>query len=95
MILASARTQIAEYLSTLGGNYPKNLDQMIERSNKFNATRTDGAGPNPSRWVLFKREADSGSLEDYRYTSVRDYGLPMIRAITRAAATHRPPSVGF
>jgi hypothetical protein len=32
------------------------------------------------RWALFKREASSGGLEDYRYTSVRDYGLPLVRA---------------
>ena len=29
----------------------------------------DGAGPNPNRWTLFKREAESGGLDDYRYTS--------------------------
>jgi amidase len=53
---------------------------MIERANRLTATRADGARPNPSRWSLFKREAESGTLEDYRYTSVRDYGLPMVRA---------------
>jgi len=79
--------QIAQYLSTLGPSYPKTLDQMIERSNQFNATRPDGAGPNPSRWVLFKRESESGSLNDYRYTSVRDYGLPMVRAIVEGIMT--------
>jgi amidase len=72
--------QIKEYLSALAPKYPKSLDQMIQRANGFAATRTDGAGPNPSRWSLFKREADSGTLEDYRYTSVRDYGLPLVRA---------------
>src|SRR5712691_11642244 len=72
--------QIKEYLSTLGPKYPKSLDEMIERANGFTATRADGAGPNPSRWSLFKREAESGRLEDYRYTSVRDHGLPMVRA---------------
>ena len=36
---------------------------MIDRAEHFNATRADGAGPNPSRWTLFKREADSGSLD--------------------------------
>ena len=72
--------QIKQYLSTLGPKYPKSLDEMIERANHFNATRPDGARPNPSRWSLFKREADSGTLEDYQYTSVRDYGLPMVRA---------------
>jgi len=72
--------QIAEYLATIGPQYPKTLDQMIERANQFNGTRPDGARPNPSRWSLFKREAASGTLDDYRYTSVRDYGLPMVRA---------------
>jgi amidase len=73
--------QIAEYLATIGPSYPKTLDQMIERANRFNATRADGAGPNPSRWTLFKREAGSGKLDDYRYTSVHDYALPMVRSV--------------
>ena len=73
--------QIARYLATLGPGYPKNIDQMIERANRFNATRADGAGPNPSRWTLFKREAASGKLDDYRYVSVHDHALPMVRAV--------------
>ena len=72
--------QIKDYLATLGPKYPKSLDDMIERSNHFASTQADGARPNPSRWTLFKTEAGSGTLEDYRYTSVRDYGLPMVRA---------------
>ena len=72
--------QIAEYLSTIGPSYPKNIDQLIDRANRFTSMRPDGAGPNPSRWTLFKREAASGKLDDYRYTSVRDHGLPMVRA---------------
>jgi amidase len=52
---------------------------------------------------VFKREASSGSLDDYRYTSVRDYGLPLVRstveglfaaerldAIVYPTATRRP-----
>jgi amidase len=73
--------QIAEYLATIGPGYPKTLSQMIERANQFVGTRPDGAGPNPSRWTLFKREAESGTMEDYRYTSVRDHGLPLVRAV--------------
>jgi amidase len=73
--------QIAEYLSHIGPKYPKTLAEMIERANEFNATRADGAHPNPSRWSLFKRELDSGTMTDYRYTAIRDYGLPMVRAI--------------
>ena len=79
--------QIARYLATLGPSYPKNLNQMIERSSRFNATRGDDAGPNPSRWSLFKREAASGALDDYRYTSVRDHALPLVRAVVEGILT--------
>jgi len=79
--------QIAEYLKTTGPAYPKTLEAMIERANRFNAVRADGAAPNPGRWTLFKREAESGSLEDYRYTSIRDYGLPMVRAAVEGMLT--------
>jgi amidase len=72
--------QIADYLKTTGPGYPKTLEEMIERATTFNAMRPDGAAPNPGRWTLFKREAESGTLDDYRYTSVRDHGLPMVRA---------------
>jgi amidase len=48
---------------------------------KVDALRTDGASPNPGRWALMKREAGSGTVDDYRYTSVRDYALPMVRAV--------------
>ena len=73
--------QIAQYLATIGPGYPKNVDQLIERATRINAMRPDGAGPNPVRWGLLKREAGSGTLDDYRYTSVRDHALPMMRAI--------------
>ena len=72
--------QIAAYLSTLGPNYPKTIEELIARAEAFNATRPDGAGPNPSRWSLMKRELASGTLTDYRYTAVRDHGLPLVRA---------------
>lgn len=72
--------QIAEYLATTGPKYPKTLAQMIERAMEVRSTRPDGAGPNPSRWTLFKREAGSGTLTDYRYTAVRDHGLPLVRS---------------
>ena len=72
--------QIKDYLATIGPEYPKTIQDMIDQTNRFTAPRADGARPNPSRWTLFKREASSGILEDYRYTSVRDYGLPLVRA---------------
>jgi amidase len=82
--------QIADYLKTLGPSYPKTLEEMIARATTFNAVRADGAAPNPARWTLFKREAESGALDDYRYTSVHDHGLPMVRAAVEGmiAAQH-------
>jgi amidase len=72
--------QIAEYLATTGAKYPKTLAQLIEQATPFVAPRGDGARPNPSRWALFKREAESGTMDDPRYTSVRDHALPLVRA---------------
>jgi amidase len=73
--------QIADYLATLGPKYPKTLDQLIERAKQVNSLRDDGGGPNPTRWMLFTREAASGSIDDYRYKAVHDHGLAMTRAI--------------
>ena len=98
--------QIAEYLSGLGPKYPKTLAEMIDRANQFNALRADGAHPNPSRWSLFKREVESGTVADYRYKAVHDYALPMIRAVVEGmfaalqldaivypTASRRPPLI--
>jgi len=73
--------QIKQYLAATGPKYPKSIDEMIDRANSLPATRGDGAGPNPARWTLFKREAESGTLDDYTYTAVRDHGLPLVRSI--------------
>ncbi len=75
------KAQIAQYLTTLGPQYPKNIDQLIARTNEFNGLRQDGAGPNPNRWTMMRREAASDGLDDYRYTFVRDHALPMVRAL--------------
>jgi amidase len=79
--------QIKDYLATIGPDFPKTIEDMIDRANRFTGPRDDGAGPNPVRWTLFKREASSGSLEDYRYTSVRDHGLPLVRAAVEGLFT--------
>jgi amidase len=73
--------QIADYLATLGPKYPKNITELIDRARRVNAPRPDGASPNPGRWSLMVREAGSGTLDDYQYTSVRDHGLPLVRAV--------------
>jgi amidase len=80
ILMPEFAAQIKDYLATIGAEYPKTIQDMIEQTNRFIAPRADGARPNPTRWTLFKREASSGTLEDYRYTSVRDYGLPLVRA---------------
>jgi len=79
--------QVATYLATLKPGFPKTLAEMIEKSDKISSTRADGGGPNPPRWTLFKREAASGSLEDYRYVSVHDHGLPLVRATLEGVLT--------
>jgi len=79
--------QITDYLKTLGPAYPKNIEQLIAKATEFNALRPDGAGPNPNRWTMMKREAGSGGLDDYRYKTVRDHALPMVRAIIEGILT--------
>ena len=79
--------QIRDYLATLGPRYPKSLDEMIERAEQFTSTRPDGAGPNPGRWTLFKNEAASGTMQDYRYTSVKEHVLPAVRAVVEGVIT--------
>ena len=73
------RAQIADYLATLKPGYPKNLDELMARSEVLTSPR-EGAMPNQGRWNLFKEEAKSGSLTDYRYLVVRDQGLALVRA---------------
>jgi amidase len=73
--------QIAEYLKTIGPKYPKNIADLIDRARQVNAPRPDGVSPNPGRWSLMVRESGSGTLKDYQYTSVRDHGLPLVRAV--------------
>jgi amidase len=73
--------QIRDYLATLAPKYPKTIDQLIAGAERVYGLRDDGAGPNPARWTLLKRELGSGSVDDYRYTSVHDHALPLVRAV--------------
>jgi amidase len=73
--------QIADYLKTIDAKYPKSIADLIDRARRVNAPRPDGASPNPGRWSLMVRESGSGTVNDYQYTSVRDHGLPLVRAV--------------
>jgi len=75
------RAQIKDYLATLDSEYPKTLEELVERSMTLTSARDDGAIPNPSRWQLMQDEVESGDLSDYEYLAVRDHALPLMRGI--------------
>ncbi len=73
--------QVAQYLSTTGAKYPKNIDDLIARARQFTSLGEGGVVPNNARWSLFVREKASGTLEDPRYVAVRDHVLPAVRMV--------------
>lgn len=75
------RSQIEDYLATLGPEYPKTLREMIERSDRIVALMPDGSRPNPVRWNIFRQEEASGELTGYEYVAMREHGFPMVQAI--------------
>jgi amidase len=79
--------QIADYLRTLDGKYPKSLDELLERARLINAPGRDGRGPNPARWSMMLRESASGTTSDAQYLAVRDHAMPLVRAILDAVLT--------
>ena len=75
------RSQIEDYLATIGPDYPKTLDDIIKQSMRLTSRREDGVIPNPGRWNLMMSEDDSGELEDYEYIAVRDHALPLVQSM--------------
>ncbi len=75
------RSQIEDYLGTLGPDYPKTLAELISKSMTLTSRRDDGITPNPGRWDLMMKEDDSGELTDYEYLAVRDHALPLMRGV--------------
>jgi amidase len=75
------RAQIPEYLATIGPEYPKTVEELIERSREVTSLAPDGGAPNPTRWSLFLQEEASGELTDWDYVTMRDHGMPLVRGI--------------
>ena len=93
--------QIAAYLKATPAAYPKTLAQLLQRARAIPSLGDDDTGPNASRWSRFVAEAASGSMDSYRYRSVRDHALPMMREVVqgmldadRLDAIVYPPSSG-
>ncbi len=78
--------QIAEYLKDTPASYPKSLAEMLARTRTMPSLGAPNAAgnvsmPNASRWAKFASEIASGSTTDYRYRSVHDHALPMMRDV--------------
>ncbi|MCY4398755.1 MAG: amidase family protein [Gemmatimonadetes bacterium] len=73
--------QIEDYLATLSPGYPRTLTGMIERTSRIVSPTPDGGLPNPTRWSFFRQELNGGSMDDDEYIAMRDFGLPLVRAI--------------
>ncbi|WP_206044673.1 amidase family protein [Gemmatimonas groenlandica] len=73
--------QVADYLRSTPANYPKSLAEMLERTRGMSSISATGSAPNASRWAKFANELASGSTGDYRYRSVRDHALPLMRDV--------------
>ncbi len=74
-------TQVTEYLSHTGPGYPKSIGELIERAKKYQSMGTGGAGPNPSRWFVFKKEAEAAGIDSASYKAVKEHGLPGVRMV--------------
>jgi len=79
--------QVAEYLKDTPSSYPKTLVEMIERARSLPSLGANGSTPNNSRWSRFVSELASGSTDDFRYRTVRDHALPMMRDMVNGLLT--------
>lgn len=85
---AEFKPQIAAYLGTLNGSYPKSLDDLIEASKSFDASNRSGQA-NPARWEVFAKEQAGLSLSDPVYLAARDEGMAMMRVHLNAILLER------
>lgn len=72
------KAQIADYLATLEGNYPRDLEGLIAKAMTLNAKRDDGVIPNPSRWSLMRKEVEATDLMGFEYRAVKSHALPLV-----------------
>ncbi|MDP5070335.1 MAG: amidase family protein [Congregibacter sp.] len=72
------KSQIADYLATLGDGYPKTLDELITQAMPLNAQRQDGVIPNPSRWALMRKEVEASGLDGFEYQAVKTHAMPLV-----------------
>jgi len=70
--------QIKDYLATIGPGISQDNSRHDRLDQSLHRGASGRRSPQSGRWTLFKREASSGTLEDYRYTSVRNYYLPLV-----------------
>ena len=76
------REQLGDYLKTTAPKYPKSIEELIERSYEYTSMGKDGAGPNPFRWAFFaERDIAHGTTSDPGYIALRDYYMPMTKAM--------------
>jgi amidase len=73
------KAQIADYLATLGPDYPKSPEALISEAMGLNAPREDSARPNPTRWRLMQAEVKASDLSGFEYQAVKKHALPLVR----------------
>ena len=74
------KAQIADYLATLPGDYPRDLEALIADAVQLTAPTEDGMTPNPTRWSLMQKEVKATGLDGYEYSAVKTHGLPLVSA---------------
>ena len=74
--------QIGEYLKKYTGpQFPKSLQDLIDKAKTFRSLGPDGARPDPYRWVELENERSGLSLDDPKYRVILDHFMPMARAV--------------
>jgi amidase len=74
--------QLGEYLKKYtSAQYPKSLDELIERATMHLGLGPNGQRPDPSRWAAFEHQKDGPGFNDPKYRVIEDHYVPMARAV--------------